>query len=74
MTNEQCLGSPFQENGSETGPNMDYDSYQIVINSCCSYSIAKSESTSQDHWHAASKYRASLEDKQSKVKEHGSLK
>ena len=50
---------PVQENGSKTGPNMDSDSYKIAIDSCCSYSIAKAGSTSQDLWcHATSKYRA----------------
>jgi len=42
MTTVQCVGCPVQENGNKTGPIMDSDSYQIAIDSCCSYSIAQS--------------------------------
>jgi len=42
MTTTQCVGCPIQENGIKIGPNMDSNSYQIAIDSCCSYSIAKS--------------------------------
>jgi len=40
-TNKQCEGYPAQENGSNGGLNMDSDAYQIAIDSCCSYSIAR---------------------------------
>jgi len=42
MTTIQCVGCPVQENGNKSGSNMDSNSYQIAINICCSYSIAKS--------------------------------
>jgi len=38
----QCVGCPVQESRIKSGLNMDSDSYQITIDSCCSYSIAKS--------------------------------
>ena len=43
MTTTQCVGCPVQENGTKSGLNMDSDSYQIAIDSCCCYSIAKSQ-------------------------------
>jgi len=40
-TIEHCVGCPAQENGRNGGMSMDSDCYQIAINSCCSYSIAR---------------------------------
>jgi len=50
MENEQYIGYTTQENTGRTASYMDSDSYQIAIDICCSYSIAKSRKYSQDHW------------------------